>query len=389
MEVKELNDALEGIKAQVANATATNKEALEGQIKALETKVTDAIEAGVKEATEALQTEIKAVQKHADALDVKMQGQVKGEAKRKETFGSVMQDVLSKNFEDINKVGNTSKNFRVDTKAVGDMTLGTNLTGDQPRDYNLNVAMVPNQKLNFSDLVPTVNITGGTYTFVRETTSEGAIAAQTEGALKSQIDYDTAMVDVSTDFLAGFAVYSKKMRNNLPYLESFLPSALRRDYFKAENALFSSELAADATASTVTSGNNIERLISEISALETRDYAVNGIVVTPADYWAIMTIEKSTGAGYGLPGIVSIDGGVLRINGIPVFKATWLDANKYFVGDWSYVEKVVTEGLSLEFSTEDSDNFRKNNITARIESQIALAVRRPDAIVYGDFTAVA
>lgn len=78
MEVKELNEALEGIKAQVANATATNKEALDGQIKALETKVTDAIEAGVKEATEALQTEIKAVQKHADALDVKMQGQVKG-----------------------------------------------------------------------------------------------------------------------------------------------------------------------------------------------------------------------------------------------------------------------------------------------------------------------
>jgi hypothetical protein len=52
------------------------------------------------------------------------------------------------------------------------------------------------------------------------------------------------------------------------------------------------------------------------------------------------------------------------------------------------VKKVVTEGLSLEFSNEDSDNFRKNNITARVEAQVALAIERPDALIYGDFTAI-
>lgn len=389
MEVKELNEALEGIKAQVATSTAENKTALEGQIKALETKLSEAVEQGVKQATEALQAEIKAVQDHADNLDVKMQAKANGANEPKPTFGKMMRKMIAEKFEDINAVGGATKSFKVDTKAVGDMTLGNNLTGDEPRDYNFDVAMKPGQNLNFADLVSTVNITGGTYTFVRETTSEGAIATQTEGAAKSQIDYDTAMIDVSTDFLAGFAVYSKKMRNNLPYLESFLPRALRRDYFISENAQFVTALAAEATASTVITGNHIERLISNISALESINYMVNGIVITPADYWTIMTIEKSTGAGYGLPGIVTIDGGQLRINGIPIYKATWLAANKYFVGDWSYVEKVVTEGLSLEFSTEDSDNFRKNNITARIEAQIALAVRRPDALVYGDFTTVA
>jgi hypothetical protein len=99
-----------------------------------------------------------------------------------------------------------------------------------------------------------------------------------------------------------------------------------------------------------------------------------------------MLTEKSTGAGYGLPGIVTMEGGNLKINGISIFKATWLAANKYFVGDWSYVQKVVTEGLVLEFSTEDNDNFSKNNITARIEAQIALAVERPNAVIFGDFT---
>lgn len=77
MEVKELNEALEGIKSQVEKATGANKEALQGEIKALETKVTEAIENGVKTATEALQLEIKAVQDHADAIDVKLQGNFK------------------------------------------------------------------------------------------------------------------------------------------------------------------------------------------------------------------------------------------------------------------------------------------------------------------------
>jgi hypothetical protein len=217
MEVKELNEALEGIKAQVATSTAENKTALEGQIKALETKLSEAVEQGVKQATEALQAEIKAVQDHADNLDVKMQAKANGANEPKPTFGKMMRKMIAEKFEDINAVGGATKSFKVDTKAVGDMTLGNNLTGDEPRDYNFDVAMKPGQNLNFADLVSTVNITGGTYTFVRETTSEGAIATQTEGAAKSQIDYDTAMIDVSTDFLAGFAVYSKKMRNNLPY----------------------------------------------------------------------------------------------------------------------------------------------------------------------------
>ena len=270
------------------------------------------------------------------------------------------------------------------------MTLGASLTGDQPRDYNFDVVMTPGQMVNVSDLVGNVSISGGTYTFPRESGSEGAIAAQTEGSAKSQIDYDFTMVDVNTDFIAGYSRYSKKMRNNLPFLESFVPRALRRDYAIAENSSFNTVLAAAATASTeiITGKNKIEMLINEIAKQEGLNYSVNAIVVTPADYWDILKTEKSTGAGYGLPGIVTLDGGQLRINGIPLVKANWLAANKYYVGDWSRINKVTTEGLALDFSEEEGSNFVNNNITARIEAQVALAVEQPAALVYGDFTAV-
>lgn len=386
MDEIKLKAELDGIKN--ALETKTTQE-VKDAITAFETKLTSEFKATfenqLKEVTEALELKLKAVQDHADKLDVKLQ------AKSTETANEdILVKAIKEGFESIKEVeaGNTKK---FATKAVGDMTLSTNLTGSQPKDYNFDTVMIPSPLINVSDLVGMVNISGGTYTYVRETgAGEGSISTQTEGSSKSQRDYDITMVDVNTDFLAGFTRYSKKMANNLPFLTSFIPKALRRDYAKAENSAFNTVLAAAATASTqiITGKNKIQMLINEISTLENSDYAVNGIVVRPSDYWDILTTEKSTGAGYGLPGVVTQDNGVLRVNGIPVYKATWLTANKYFVGDWTRVNKIVTQGLGLEFSETEGTNFVKNNITARIEAQVALAVEQPAAIVYGDFTAV-
>jgi HK97 family phage major capsid protein len=382
----ELKTEFDAIKLALETKTATEVKA---QIEAFETKVTTefktAYETEIKSVKEYLQGKLDVLQEHADKLDLKLQN---NSVQTKETgYIENMVKSITDNFEQIKTV---SKSNAIQVKAVGDMTLGVNLTGAQPKDYNLDVVMIPGQMVNVSDLVGSVNIEGGTYTFPREGAGEGAIATQTEGSTKAQRDYDFTMVDVNTDFIAGFTRYSKKMANNLPFLTSFIPRALRRDYFIAENSIFNAVLAAAATASTeiITGKNKIEMLINEIAKQENLNFPVNGIVVRPSDYWDILKTEKSTGAGYGLPGVVTFDGGQLRINGIPIYKATWLTANKYFVGDWTRINKINTQGLSVEFSEVEGTNFVKNNITARIESQTALAVEQPAAIVYGDFTAV-
>lgn len=379
MEALEIKAALEGIKAQVETKTAEQSVEVKSLIEALEAKM----KSENNETIEALKADLKAIQSHADLLDVKLQE--KNVEAKSEGYFDVMEKALNENFNEIKEV-RSGKSVQV--KAVGDMTL-SNLTGAQPKDYNFNTVLIPGQLVNVADLVGSVNIAGGTYTFPREGAGEGSIAAQTEGSSKSQRDYDFTMVDVNTDFIAGFTRYSKKMANNLPFLTSFIPQALRRDYFIAENSAFNTVLAGAATASSqvITDKNKIEMLINEIATLENSNYAVNGIVVRPSDFYDIMKTAKSSSSGYGLPGIAVYENGVLRINGIAVYKATWLAANKYFVGDWSRVNKVVTQGLSLEFSEQEGTNFVKNNITARIESQTALAVEQPAAIIYGDFTA--
>ena len=374
----ELKEQLEALTLKLEGKSQNE---VKSAIEAFELKNNEVINNQIKEVKESFEVQLKELQNHADTLDVKLQ-----EKSQKEMVkGDAIKSAINENFDSIKAV---RKGQSVQVKAVGDMTLGASLSGDQPRDYNYDVVSVPGQALNVSDLAGSVSISGGTYTFVKVVKGEGSIGAQTEGSSKTQIDYDYTMVDVNTDFIAGFARYSKKMANNLPFLESSLPNELRRDYLIAENAAFNAVLAAAATASAVVTGNKIERLISEIAVLEGINHIVNGVVISPADYWSIMVTEKSTGAGYGLPGVVTFDGGVLRISGIPIYKATWLAADKYFVGDWSRVKKVVTEGLSLDFSETEGSNFVKNEITARIEAQVALAVEQPSALIFGDFAAV-
>lgn len=380
---KDLKDALGVLEKDL---DGKSKLEIKTAIEAFETKQNDIVEALETKLKKEFEADLKKVQDHANKLDIKLQKKVNGETNAPVDF---IKELIVDNFDEIKLVRKGSK-VNIETKAVGNMTLGVNLTGDQPRDYSNVVAMVPNQLLNFADLVDAITISGGTYTFPRETGSEGAIATQTEGSDKSQIDYDLTMVDVNTDFIAGFAVYSKKMANNLPFLESFLPQALRRDYWKQENDTFEAVVAAAVTASTeiITGQNKVEMLVAEVAKLEGINFSSNGIVVTPADFWDIMITEKSTGAGYGLPGFVTYSGGQLRINGIPVFRANWVPSDKYIVGDWSQIKKIITEGLSIEFANQDEDNFRKNNITARVEAQVGLAIHRVDALIYGDFTAV-
>ena len=380
----ELKAELSAIKTGLETKTATE---VKSAIDALEVKMTEAnktqFATELKAATEAMEAkftaDLKAVQDHADKLDVKLQEGAKATANK---GVDAIKSVIKDNAE---KIASVHENNKVRLKAVGNMTTA-NFTGEEPRDYNFDIVKFPAQMVNVADLTGNININGGTYTYTVEGAGEGSIGANSENTAKNQRDYDFTAVDVSTNFIAGFARYSKKMRNNLSYITSAIPDLLRRDYLKAENTAFNTILADDATASTeiITGSSKSEMLINEIGKLEDANYTVNGIVIRPTDYLDILKTAKMD-----LESAVTYEGGVLRVAGVQVFKATWLAANKYYVGDWTRVNKVTTEGLSLEFSETEGSNFVNNNITARIEAQVALAVEQPLALVYGDFTATA
>ena len=372
----ELKEQLEALSLKLEGKS---KEQIKADLTAFEEKNNELIETSIKSVREELAAEMKAIQDHADALDVKLQ-----EKKKQESNANT--DPLVKSISDnIDKIKEVRTGKAFEIKAVANMTTA-NLTGTAPRTYNFDIVKFPSQKVNIEDFVGSVSAPNGIYTYTVEGAGEGSIGSQTEGADKNQRDYDFTSIDVSTDFIAGFARYSKKMRNNLAYITTSIPTMLRRDYFKAENSSFQTVLAAGATASTeiITGKTKAEMLINEIGKLEDADYSENNlIVVKPTDYLSILKTAKQD-----LASAVTYEAGVLRVAGVQVLKASsWLPANKYYVGDWSRVNKIITEGVYIEFSEEEGNNFVKNNITARVEAQVAIVVEQPAAVILGDFTA--
>lgn len=377
---EELTLQLKNLEANLQGKTALE---VKSAIEEFKTAFKDSIDASTKSITDALElkfaNDIKKVQDHADALDVKLQKKGSGVEEEK--------DLLKKAIsENIDSIKNIRKGADVQVKAVGNMTTA-NVTGSTPKNFNLDIVTLPSQMVNIEDIVSTRAADTGVYTYTRELAGEGAIGANTEGTAKSQRDYDFQAIDVATNFIAGYTRYSKKMRNNLTYIINSIPELLRRDYYKAENAAFQTILATEATASTevITTNTKVGMLINEIGKLQDADYNdTNLIIVKPTDYLSILKTAKDD-----LAAAVTYEGGVLRVAGVQVLKASsWLPANKYYVGDWSRVSKVVTEGLGLEFSETEGSNFVNNNITARIEAQVGFAVEQPAAVIYGDFTAV-
>lgn len=391
MELKEQLTALE------ENIKADNKEMIEKALDGLVSneKLNDSSEEIKSFVKQAIEAGDEALTKKFNDFSAKLSEKQANKLNEGRGFNEKFKDFIADNMQSLGKVtkGQGAQFGPQEMKAVADMlTTGDHVTGDYIRDYNRVVVDFPGQALNVSDLVPSVQIDGGTYTYIRETAGEGAPAAQTEGSQKPKVDSDYSHIDVTTDFIAGITIYSRKMRNNLQYLQSHLPGSLRRKYFIAENTAFNTTLAAAATTSTnliANSDNIAELIIKDMADLDAANYnQTNGVVMNTANYYDILFTEKSTGAGYGLPFGFTYDAqsGLMRCLGVPVFKANWVAATKYYVGDWSMIERVVTEGLSFEVS--DQQYFDQNDIVARIEAQVALAVKQPASLIIGDTDAV-
>lgn len=327
------------------------------------------------------------VQARLDEFEIKLQKSTEQKMEQK-SFQNAFGELIAKNFDAIKEVS-LGNRVKLDVKAVGNMTVAGNLTGDAVRTYQPGVAMVPNRLLNFRNLIPSVSSATGIYTLYRETGSEGSISVQsTPGDAKTQIDYDLTAVTYTARYIAGYARVDKSMLQDLPFLQSALPEMLLRDFYKAEDAKFFADLSAAATGSTTTSATvDVEQIIDYVANLEGADFQVNGIVVNPKQWARLITTKP---ADYSVPGGVTITAdGNIAIAGIPVFKSSFIADDKVLLGDWNMAKRVVVDDLKIEFFEQDSDNVQKNLVTVRIEAREVLAIDRPDAFVYADLGNVA
>jgi Phage capsid family. len=299
-----------------------------------------------------------------------------------ESFEGQLKVALFDHYNSIKEI-RKGKSHAFEIKAS--MLESTHLTGNAVVSY-LQPSMKPGQGGRaFRDLVEVVNTATGWITIPRETTTTGSVSrSTTEGATKSTIEYAVNMVNYTADYIAGFARISKQMLTDLPFLQTWLPRMLIRDFTTAENAQFYGDLIAAATGSTTTSATiYAEKLIDWMATLGAAGYQPNGIVGTFAEWASLMKTVSTSGTAYSVPGSMVIDpSGTARIAGVPFYPAGWVASGKTITGDWSYATIAVADPLKVEFFEEDSDNVQKNLITVRVEAREVLVIEQPAAFIY-------
>jgi HK97 family phage major capsid protein len=339
----------------------------------------------VEKSIDAVKSEIKAVKDELDrqAEEVSRKSAAKVSTK---SIGEQIAENLDSNMAIAEKeLKSSGGSFTMNLKAVGNMLLSSNLTGDSVATYNPVQAILPAQKLNFRDLVSTVQSATGTFVTYKESGSEGAIASQTEGAAKGQIDYDLTEVKTVNAYIAGYATFSKQMMKSLPFIEQTLTRMLIRDFFKAENASFFGTVSGAATGSTtVTATNDVEEIIQLIGNQKAANFNASYALVSPTQM-ARLIIDTFNKGYYAGAGAVILNGsGGLTIFGVPVFEASWVTDDKVLIFDRDYIERVEVEGLNVTFSYENGTNFVQNLVTARIECYEAINLMLPTAAIYAD-----
>lgn len=140
---------------------------------------------------------------------------------------------------------------------------------------------------------------------------------------------------------------------------------------------------ADANLGTVLKKVVLIRKI--IADLWAAGYPATAILLNPAD-WATIEIDILTATSNAVR--VGLNGaGQQTLFGVPVLQSVGITADNVAVGAFGQHGTIYDrEGVVVELSDSDSDNFTKNLVTVRAERRLALATEVPAAVRAGDLT---
>jgi HK97 family phage major capsid protein len=365
-EVKSMTSLIEKLKAdsekKTADITASLEQKLAEYKAAAETKTGDELKAIQKE-----------MQDQYDAFASQRESSKKAEVKHIDTemttklsgvkFNEGMENELTAELR-------AKKSFKIDMPEVKTMSLAGGLTGDAVASYGPRQAVLPSQKVNFRDLIPTLNTETGLYVFYKETVTPNNIAFQGEGCTKGENSYTLSEVKIVQNYLAGTVTFSKQMATSLPWLTTTLPRMLMRDFFKKENALFYASVNGVATVDTSAETDYVKKIVDFITAQQTLNYNASVVIVSYEDMGSLIKSTYTNGYYSGAGGII-LNGQAngVTIAGVPVIGASWATNGRALIFDADFLERVQVKGLAIELSYENNDNFVKNMVTARIECQ--------------------
>lgn len=255
-------------------------------------------------------------------------------------------------------------------------------------NYSQNVAGIQGE-LGVRDLFSAEAISGNALTFYRLGALEGTIASTTaEGAKKSQVHIPYTPVTVALNKIGAYFKETDELLSDAAFLESAIRSRGIFEFNKAvENYIVSTLLA---TSGVQTGGNTItfdSILAAKQDIFADTGYTPDALIINPAN-WSTLLQTKDSNLQYllGGPAYGSYGNGAYnsnpRIWGLNVVESAAVPSGKCVVGAFKAGASIVSkagEGLRVEVSNSNEDDFVYNRVTVRIEERLVAAIRMPAA----------
>lgn len=381
--LNELHSKLEGKTKE--QATILIKEFKEEN----ERYVNDAVENGVKAVKTEFESKLKALQDHADSLDIKLQ-----ESKSKVFDKKDLSNEIKEKRSDIKDIllRKSSKDLQI--KAV---TNRASITGNQQAVELPDVGQLATRRLSMYDAFPKISINSTNHNGViryydwDEATKVRAAAMIAEGTAfpESTAKWQTYTVDL------------KKVGDTLPVTEEFVED---EDMFAGELEMFLNtnvELEIDnQICNGDGTGNNLTGLISSTPtftpvASGITDASVYDLVIKVKESIttsggakynpdvAFMNIsdilryklKKDANNNYVMPPFVDRNGQV--IDGITVIESNIVTANTMFLGDRRYARIYQMPGITISQGTVNNQ-FNEDLTTLKVRRRLLFLIRNVD-----------
>lgn len=258
------------------------------------------------------------------------------------------------------------------------------------------------QPLTIRALLNSVPTSSNAIEFTRENAFTNSAAEASEGAAKAESALTWTLVNMPVSTVAHWIKISRQLAMDNAALAAYVDTRMR---YGVDRRIESQLVVGDGVAPNISglmdAGNFTAHgyaaadlgatlpklvLIRKIMAdLWAAGYPADAIVLPPSEWAAIEIAMMTTAAGQTLYSVS--EGGQPRLFGVPVVPAIGMAADTLLVGNFAQAATLYNrEGVVVEMSDSDSDNFTKNLVTIRAEARLALAVERPAAMRGGDIT---
>ena len=261
------------------------------------------------------------------------------------------------------------------------------------------------QTLTLEALLPSTTTTSNAIEYTREASFSNGAAETAEGLSKPESTMTWSLVTTPVATVAHWTRISRQLASDnaalAAYIDARMVYGVQR---RVESQIANGSGSAPDISGIFQTGNHTAHAYADgdlgstlkklvlirklIADSWQAGYPADAILISPTD-WAAIEIELMTTAANAAR--VQVDGnGTQRLFGVPVIQSVGVPSDRLLVGNFSQAYTVYNrEGVMVELSESDGDNFVKNLITVRAERRLALAIEVPGAVRGGDLTPAA